>query len=69
MSCIASVVGTPLSLNKAKEQRRRVHFARVCVEVANGDSLLDQIMLDVETLGQMKITVEYAWKPSYVLSL
>lgn len=63
LSCIASAVGTPLSLDKAIEQRRRVQFARVCVEVNCGDILPDQISVEVETLGHIMIHIEYAWNP------
>lgn len=63
LSCIASAVGTPLSLDKAIEQRRRINFARVCVEISSSDIILDHIMVDVETIGQIMVEVEYAWKP------
>lgn len=33
IACIASAVGKPLYLDKATAERRRVYFARVCVEV------------------------------------
>lgn len=59
MSCIASAIGIPLSLDNATELRR-VHFARLCVEVACGDDLLDKILLDIDTLGQLEVSVEYA---------
>lgn len=65
LSCIASAVGVPLSLDKATEQRRRVQFARVCVEISCGDLLPDQILVEIETLGQRIISVEYAWKPAF----
>lgn len=63
LSCIASAIKSPLSLDKATEQRRRVHFARVCAEVACGDDLPDTIMVDIEEVGQVEVSVEYAWKP------
>lgn len=65
LSCIASAVGNPLCLDKATEQRRRVNFARICVEVSNGDVLPDQINVNIETLGKRVINVEYAWKPEF----
>lgn len=34
----------------------------VRVEITSGDLLPYHIMVDVETLGQMEIAVEYAWK-------
>lgn len=64
LSCVVSAIGTPLSLDKATEQRRRVHFARVCVEVSWGDELPEQILVDIEEIGQLHVAVEYAWKPS-----
>lgn len=54
----------PLSLNKATEQRRRVHFARVCIEISCGDELPDLILVDINEIGQIKVSVEYAWKPT-----
>lgn len=60
LSCIASAVGTPPSLDKATKQRKRINFARVCVEITSGDVLLDHIIVDVEILGKMVIAVEYA---------
>lgn len=61
LSCIASAIGMPLSLDKVTEQRR-VPFYRVCMEVACGNDLPEKIMVDIETLGQMDIFFEYAWK-------
>lgn len=60
---IASAIGIPLCLDKATEQRKRVKFARVCVEVAYGDELPDAIQVDIETAGQVEVFVEYTWKP------
>lgn len=50
-------------MDKKTKQRCRVHFARVCEEVNYGDALPDQIAVEVESLGPMMISVEYAWKP------
>lgn len=58
LSCIASAIGSPLSLDKATEQCRRVHFARVCVEVACGDDLPDMIRVYIEGIGQIEVSVE-----------
>lgn len=58
--CIGSAIGMPLSLDKATELRRSVPFARVRVEVACGDELPDTILVDVETIGQLEVSVEYS---------
>lgn len=63
LSCIASVISSLLSLAKATEKRRLVHFARMCVEVSTGDVLPDTILVDIEGYGEIKVSVEYAWKP------
>lgn len=59
LSYIASAIGAPLSLDKTTEQRRRVQFARICVEVACGDDLPDTIKVDIEGVGQIEVSVEY----------
>lgn len=64
LRCIASHIGSPLSLDKAIEQRRKVRFARVCVEVACGDDLPDNIMVDIKEVGKVGVSDEYAWKPT-----
>lgn len=58
----ASATGVLLYMDKAIEQRRRVHFARVCIEVGYGDELHDAITVDIKKVGQVEVLVEYSWK-------
>lgn len=41
ISYIASGIGIPTCLDKATEERRRIDFARVCVEICHSDVLPD----------------------------
>lgn len=51
-------------MDKATEFRRRLSFARVCVEVGCSDDLSDIIPVDIEGVGSFEIHVEYSWWPS-----
>lgn len=48
LSHIASTIGIPWYRDKATELRRRVNFARVCVEVGYADDLPDAITINIE---------------------
>ncbi|GKV25846.1 hypothetical protein SLEP1_g35229 [Rubroshorea leprosula] len=63
---IASGIGVPLALDKATEDRTRVDFAKVCVEieVANAQDLPEIIPVDIEDFPSVDIRVEYPWLPT-----
>ncbi|GLT52711.1 hypothetical protein SLA2020_260350 [Shorea laevis] len=63
---IASGIGVPLALDKATEDRTRVDFAKVCVEieVANAQDLPEIIPVDTEDFPSVDIRVEYPWLPA-----
>lgn len=63
ISHIASVVGTPLCLDNATENRRRIQFAMICVEVGQGEDIPDSIVVDIEEVGEITVYVEYLYKP------
>lgn len=50
-------------MDKATEQMRRVRFVGVCVEVTCGDDLPNSIRVNIEYVGEIEVSVEYAWKP------
>lgn len=58
IGCIASAVGRPLYLDKATEERRRVSFARVCVEARSEGNLPQFIKVDIEGMGEITINVD-----------
>lgn len=65
INLIANGVGVPLFMDKATELRRRLSFARVCVEVDLANSLPSSVQVDIEDFGGIKVTVEYPWRPRY----
>lgn len=63
ISHIASAIGIPLYMDKATEQRRRIDFARVCIEICSEDELPDTIEVSIEDAGVIDVKVEYPCKP------
>ena len=68
LSYISSALGKPLLADSATLSRRRLNYARVCVEVDAGDTLIEEIDLasgDSEdpSTDPIKINVVYQWKP------
>lgn len=63
ISHVASVVGIPLYMDKATETRRRVQFAKACVEIGLEDEFPESIILDIEDIGQTTVYIEYPWRP------
>lgn len=63
ISHITSVVGYPLYMDKATEHRYRIQFARVCVEVGHEDEYPYSNIVEIESVGEIVVHVEYPWKP------
>ncbi|GKV50648.1 hypothetical protein SLEP1_g57349 [Rubroshorea leprosula] len=65
LSYIASVIGRPLSLDKATEQRTRVNFAQICVEVdvEKIHTLPESAPVNLDGNLQEEVSFEYPWLP------
>lgn len=63
LSHVASTVGKPLYMDKSTATRLRVQYAKVCLEVDLGDKLPKEIMVDIESIGEITMCVEYPWRP------
>lgn len=63
ISHIASGVGMPLFMDKATKLRKRLPFARVCVEIVPNASLPSTIQVNNEDFGSIEVQVEYPWRP------
>ena len=68
LSHIASAVGSPLYADAQTEQCTRLKYARICVEVAAGKPLLEELFLKTSAKGDCpscfhKIKVVYQWRP------
>lgn len=63
LSYVASATGTPLYMDKATKSRRRVHYARVCVKAGIEDDRSEFIPVDIGSVGQIMVHVEYPWRP------
>lgn len=51
--------GEPICLDKATEERRRIDFAKVCVEVHCYDELPESIDVEVEGGEFFEVNIEY----------
>ncbi|KAI8566950.1 hypothetical protein RHMOL_Rhmol02G0082600 [Rhododendron molle] len=62
LSHLASAIGVPLYADDLTENRRRLSYAKICVEVEVCSELPDSV--DVECMGeQVTVGVKYPWKP------
>ncbi|KAL9254620.1 hypothetical protein AKJ16_DCAP13132 [Drosera capensis] len=58
----ASLIGTPLYADSFAENRTRLDFARICIEVEAGKPFSEKVCIKMgETLHEIK--VEYKWRP------
>ena len=69
LSYLSSALGKPLFADTATLSRKRLNYARVCIEIDAGASLIEEFDLasgNTEDPGQdpIKITVVYQWKPA-----
>lgn len=62
LSVIASMLGTPLCLDKATDDGSRLSFARVCIEMQAASTFPTTVKVGVRDV-LFPIFVEYAWKP------
>ena len=70
LSRLASAIGIPLYADHATESRKRISFARVCVEIEATRPLIDEFTLDIlsqedptKIADSIPIRVTYQWKP------
>lgn len=61
-SKIGSAIGKPICVDEATANRRRLDYARICVEVEAGDFLPNDIVISVNAESVM-VGVEYQWLP------
>lgn len=61
ISYVASGVGIPFCLDKATEERKRIDFAKVCVEEQYSNVLPDFIEVEVEGAEPLTANIEYPW--------
>lgn len=59
---VASGIGKPLSLDLATKERRRLSYARVCVEMNVDSSILADITINLRG-EEFLVTITYEWKP------
>ena len=68
ISFIASYIGKPLRVDRMTASRRRITYARVCVEVSGDKELIDKFAIETDSgnggTTLLDIEVEYQWKPS-----
>lgn len=62
LAIIANVVSKPIALDRIAKEKRRLTFARVCVEISS-DSVMPS-SIGVRSRGRdFTIPVSYEWKP------
>ena len=68
ISFIASYIGKPLHVDRMTASRRRISYARVCVEVRGDLNLIDKFAIETNdgkgNTTLLDIDVEYQWRPS-----
>ncbi|KAF5194777.1 hypothetical protein FRX31_015632 [Thalictrum thalictroides] len=62
LSCLSSMIGKPLRCDEATAKKTRLNYARICVEVKVGVSLLDVLKTRFEG-EEYTVHVDYPWKP------
>ena len=62
-SKIASAIGKPLHVDEATAKRKRLDFARICIEIDAKDDLPNDITISVN-IDSVMVGVEYQWLPS-----
>ncbi|KAF6166046.1 hypothetical protein GIB67_012943 [Kingdonia uniflora] len=60
---IASIVGKPLCLDRASEERKHKSFIRVCVEVEVSSLLPRSLPLLIDEKFTINVIIEYNWVP------
>ncbi|KAL4018356.1 hypothetical protein IC575_021951 [Cucumis melo] len=62
LAVVASAVGKPISLDLATKERRRLSYARVCVELEAGSNMPAEITVSLRGVD-FNVSVNYEWKP------
>ena len=68
LSYLASAMGVPLFVDAATEGKRRINYARICVELDASKPLVKEFEVDIyddnlEVAGTTTIKVFYQWRP------
>ncbi|GAV91182.1 DUF4283 domain-containing protein [Cephalotus follicularis] len=63
LSQMASVLGNPFHMDAATESKRKINFARICVEMSASSKFLINIRTKRNSGAFMDVKVEYCWKP------
>ncbi|KAK1297670.1 hypothetical protein QJS10_CPB15g01191 [Acorus calamus] len=64
LSCIGSLIGTPLFMDSATLKGSRATFSHLCIEVKAVKPIPDSIVVEVSPGRRESFKVEYDWKPS-----
>lgn len=62
LAVVASVIGKPLTLDLATKERRRLSYARVCVELNVDSPMRADIIVNLRG-EDFIVTINYEWKP------
>ncbi|TYK26656.1 DUF4283 domain-containing protein [Cucumis melo var. makuwa] len=62
LAVVAGAVGKPISLDLATKERRRLSYARVCVELEGGSNMPSEITVNLRGV-EFNVSVNYEWKP------
>jgi len=61
-SRIASTIGRPIHVDQATATKKRLDYARVCIEISAGDELPDEVIVKING-DAVAVRVEYQWIP------
>ncbi|XP_050938810.1 uncharacterized protein LOC127148657 [Cucumis melo] len=62
LAVVASAVGKPISLDLTTKERRRLSYARVCVELEGGSNMPAGITVSLRGVD-FNVSINYEWKP------
>lgn len=68
LSYVASAVGRPLHTDKLTAIKKRISYARVCVEVEASEELVKDFYLQCENGEWVTVYADYEWKPAICTS-
>ncbi|XVF81982.1 hypothetical protein PTKIN_Ptkin16aG0006300 [Pterospermum kingtungense] len=63
LSCIASVLGTPLFMDRITANQERLEYAKVCVEIDVLKEIPSHIDVKMRNGSRVSVTVEVPWMP------
>lgn len=64
LSYIAGAIGKPLHADRMTSEKRRISYARICIEVDASKDLTKEFYLQCENGEWTTVLVEYDWRPS-----